>query len=392
MALTALRPDMTRAHLLRAAARQFPEGDVQHWWLPHSGQGVRTRISDDRVWLGYAPRTMSQVSGDAASWTNRCRSSKARPFCPARMTTSSSPVSTMRGQPVRALRPRLDQAIALTGANGMPLIGTGDWNDGMNRVGEGGKAQRLAGLAADRHHRAMAPHGRPATRPAPPAGAPMRGGGKRPSSARAGTAPGIGAAPMTMARRWGRPARRNAGSTASRNPGRCCRGRPIPTARLRPWPRCPQHLSAPIPGLALLFTPPFDKTPQDPGYIKGYPPGLRENGGQYSHAAMWAILAHAGWATGTARRAVRAAEPDQPRPDPRCRSATRWNPMSSPPMSIPPPARRARRLDLVHRLGRHGCIARASRASGGKLHAAFLARLAGRSDPTRLFRGDVSLV
>ncbi len=140
MALTAICPEMTRAHLLRAAARQFPEGDVQHWWLPHSGQGVRTRISDDRVWLGYGVAHYIAVSGDAEILDAQI------PFLdgPALphgahddffQPVVSDTVASLFEHCARGL----DMAIDMTGTNGMPLIGTGDWNDGMNRVGEGGQ-------------------------------------------------------------------------------------------------------------------------------------------------------------------------------------------------------------------------------------------------------------
>ncbi|MDZ7907686.1 MAG: glucoamylase family protein [Gemmobacter sp.] len=295
MALTFARPAMTRAHLLRAAARQFPEGDVQHWWLPHSGQGVRTRISDDRVWLGYGVARYIAVSGDAAILEEQVPFLQGPPVPPGAHDDFFLPqVSDTTESLFEHCARGLDQAISLTGENGIPLIGTGDWNDGMNRVGEAGQGtsiwlgwlliatiDMMAPLADSRDPARAArwrAHAKAVQTAIETHG--WDGAWYRRGTFDDGTILGSAASDEcridSIAQSW-------AVLSGAADPAR---------ARMA-MNSMTEHLVRPDPGLALLFAPPFDRTPLDPGYIKGYPPGLRENGGQYSHAAMWAVLAQA---------------------------------------------------------------------------------------------------
>ena len=216
-------PQLLREQILRAAARQFPEGDVQHWWLPHSGQGVRTHISDDRVWLAYVDRALRRSSPAIAPCSSaRCRSSKAhRCRASGTMRSLSRSVSERDGDAVRALPPRSRRSLDM-GQHGLPLIGTGDWNDGMNRVGEHGRGESVwlgwflhatldafAPLRAGARRRSRWP---PLARRRPTHCAPR-------SSNTLGMANGTAADSSTTARRSALRATTNAESTPSRNRG-----------------------------------------------------------------------------------------------------------------------------------------------------------------------------
>ncbi|MCK0208665.1 glycosyl transferase [Starkeya koreensis] len=295
MALTLALPAETRGHIVRAAGRQFVEGDVQHWWLPQSGQGVRTRISDDHVWLAFATATYIDSSGDATILDEPVPYLDGPQLLPEEHEHFFQPMPADETASLFEHCARgLDHALSLTGELGLPLMGTGDWNDGMNRVGEGGKGESVwLGWLLIRTIELFAPLAE----------------ARDPGCARRWRAH---AASVRRALErsawdgeWYRRATFDDGTwLGSKDSGECridsiaqswavLSGAADPLRAATAMASLERHLIRTEEQLALLFTPPFDRTPLEPGYIKGYPPGLRENGGQYSHAAMWAVLAFA---------------------------------------------------------------------------------------------------